>query len=254
MYEQVSPESSGCMGYCSDCGRSHGLPSQKAIPHALLLMTQLREQGRFDFELPPAEANPLLSTHVLYTAMRGKMFGVLVCEDAGGKEVVLRAFSGKHNGLWNVSGWVPPLMDEQRFNERIESGNVDIHPLTDLVLRLEKGSADWSRAVAERKVASQKVLVDLYTLYEVHNFKNEKRSLAGAFRIQKGIPNGTGDCCAPKLLNHAAKNKLKPLSIAEFFWGKETASGSKTEGAFYPSCTDKCQPLLGFMLCGADSL
>jgi hypothetical protein len=246
------PVNSGCFGFCEACGITHSLSSQKAIAPALWLMDQIREHGRFDFDLPLTEANSLLSTEVLYTEMRGKMFGVLVCQDEGGNEVVLRAFSGKHNGVWNVSGWVPPLMDEQNFNATIELGNTEIHPLTDLVQGLEKGSPAWSRAVAERKIISQKVLVDLYALYEVHNFKNEKRTLAEAFRIKKGIPNGTGDCCAPKLLNFAAKNKLKPLSIAEFFWGKETASGHKTEGEFYPSCTDKCQPLLGFMLCGSD--
>jgi hypothetical protein len=122
--------------------------------------------------------------------------------------------------------------------------------LTHRVQTLEKGSPEWSRIVAERKTVSQEVLAKLYALYEVHNFRKEKRSLSGAFQIQKGIPNGTGDCCAPKLLNHAAKNNLHPLSIAEFFWGKETASGDKTEGEFYSSCVEKCQPLLGYMLCG----
>lgn len=229
---------------------NHALPSEEAIVHCHRLMSQLRIHKRLDFDLPLDLADPLLSTDSMYTDMRGKMMGVLVCNDPSGKEVILRAFSSKHNGKWNAAGWTPPLVDEAKFNATIEDGNVLIHPLTDLAAKSTKGSPEWNRTVVERKLVSQKVLAELYALYEVHNFRNEKRTLADSFNIKKGIPTGTGDCCAPKLLNHAAKNNLKPLSIAEFFWGKESASGHKTEGAFYSSCADKCQPLLGYMLCG----
>ncbi len=239
-----------CFGFCQACDQLHFLPSARALPHCRLLMKQLREEGRMDLDTPLSEANPLFSTDSLYTDLRGKMFGILVCEDDCGNEVVLRAFSSKHNGMWTISGWAPPLVDPDRFDKTIEAGNTGIHPLTDKVLSLEKGSAEWYRTLSERRVVSQKVLAELYALYEVCNFKNEKRSLSGAFNIKKGIPTGTGDCCAPKLLNHAAKNNLTPVSLAEFFWGRETASGHRVEGEYYSSCEDKCQPLLGYMLCG----
>jgi hypothetical protein len=239
-----------CFGFCTACGMNHALPSEAALVHCHALMTQLRIHRRLDFELPLHESDPLLSTDSMYMDLRGKMMGILLCEDSSGKEVVLRAFSSKHNGKWNAEGWVPPLVDEEKFNATIEAGNVLIHPLTDLAGKTDKGSPEWNLTIAERKLVSQKVLAELYALYEVHNFKNEKRTLADSFNVKKGIPTGTGDCCAPKLLNYAAKNKLKPLSMAEFFWGKETASGHKTEGTFYSSCAEKCQPLLGYMLCG----
>lgn len=41
----------------------------------------------------------------------GKMFGVLVVEDAGGRAGVLRAFSGMLDGRWFVDGFAPPLFD-----------------------------------------------------------------------------------------------------------------------------------------------
>ena len=66
------------------------------------------------------------------------------------------------------------------------------------------------------------------------------------------ITGGMGECCAPKLLNHAARNGLKPLSIAEFFWGEGPMLRRRVSGKFYPSCEARCQPLLGFMLCGLD--
>lgn len=237
-------------GFCNDCGRLHSLPSARAVSECLSLMDQLRRHGRIDFDVPAESADPRLSTGFMYTEMRGKMLGVLVCEDASGREVLLRAFSSKFNGMRKVPGWAPPLMDEELFDATMEAGNLGIHPLTAEIQSLEKGSLEWSLRVAERKAVSQGVLSKLYALYEVHNFKNEKRALADAFNIRKGMPVGTGDCCAPKLLNQAARKALKPVSIAEFFWGRETVSGGRVEGTFYSSCADKCQPLLGFMLCG----
>ncbi|MFZ1986822.1 MAG: hypothetical protein WAU91_20595, partial [Desulfatitalea sp.] len=61
-----------------------------------------------------------------------------------------------------------------------------------------------------------------------------------------------GDCCAPKLLNAAAKQKLAPKSLAEIFWGRTNRSGTRQQGIFYTACPEKCQPILGFMLCGIE--
>jgi hypothetical protein len=93
-------------------------------------------------------------------------------------------------------------------------------------------------------------MLDIHGLYRLTNFRGETASLEEAFIGSNGIPTGTGDCCAPKLLNYAAKNNLRPLGISEFFWGKENRSGGHRHGAFAASCAEKCQPILGFMLCG----
>lgn len=238
-------------GYCNTCNKIHSLPSEKAIIHCINLMQQLKANCRLDLESPIEKADERLSTKHLYTALGGEMLGVLVCEDALGNEVILRAFSTTHNGVWNVIGWVPHLADEKEYMRIVNAGNIEIHPLTELIQTLKKDSVEWKEKNLERKLISQKVLSQLNALYEITNFKNQKRTLSKAFNIKKGIPNGTGDCCAPKLLNYAAKNNLKPISIAEFYWGKSPLSGSKVEGEFYSSCSDKCQPLLGFMLCGS---
>ena len=63
-----------------------------------------------------------------------------------------------------------------------------------------------------------------------------------------GIPTGTGDCCAPKLLHYAATQQLKPIAMAEFWWGEHSAD--KYQGEFYGACAERCQPLMGFMLSG----
>jgi hypothetical protein len=236
----IQSPADSCFGFCANCGKVHVLPSAAAILHCEALMKKLKTEKRLDFDLPAANADPALSTDFLYSQQRGKMMGMLVCADATGKEVVLRAFSSKYNGRLSVPGWVDPIAAPLLFVEAIEAGNVDIHPLTALINSLEKGSPPWNDAVAERKKVSHRVLQKIEDLYEVVNFRKETRALGDLFSAEKGIPTGTGDCCAPKLLNHAAKNNLVPLSMAEFFWGRESASGKREEGAFYESCTDKC--------------
>ena len=62
-----------------------------------------------------------------------------------------------------------------------------------------------------------------------------------------GVPTGTGDCCAPKLLGWAAQNELRPLAMAEMWWGPTTV-GDKKAGEFYSACQERCQPLLGPLL------
>ena len=95
---------------------------------------------------------------------------------------------------------------------------------------------------------------DLHATYLLTNFRGESKSLTDVFLGTSGIPTGTGDCCAPKLLNYAAKHNLTPLGISEFYIGKENRSKTKEHGTFYPACSSKCQPILGFLLCGLTSL
>ena len=61
------------------------------------------------------------------------------------------------------------------------------------------------------------------------------------------MPAGVGACCATKLLADAARQDLHPMSIAEIFVGDTFA---KDDGLFYDACKERCQPVLGFMLCG----
>lgn len=85
----------------------------------------------------------------------------------------------------------------------------------------------------------------------VHNALGESTTIWGLFQNQ-GLtpPGGTGDCAAPKLLEYAYKNGLRPLAMGEFWYGKSPETAVRTHGHFYPSCTSKCGPLLGFMTMG----
>ena len=62
----------------------------------------------------------------------------------------------------------------------------------------------------------------------------------------KNPPTGTGDCCAPKLLDYAFSHSLQPISMAEVFYGKN--SDTKMNGHSYPPCDERCGLLLPAML------
>ena len=63
-------------------------------------------------------------------------------------------------------------------------------------------------------------------------------------------PSGSGECCAPKLLQYAFTHDMKPLCMAEFWWGESPKKIIRRHFDFYPSCRGKCFPILSFMLDG----
>ena len=91
----------------------------------------------------------------------------------------------------------------------------------------------------------------IFGQYMVCNAEGDEASILEIFN-EKGImpPGGTGDCAAPKLLNHAFRHGMKPIAMGEFWYGKSPSAAVRTHGHFYPSCTSKCGPLLNYMLKG----
>ncbi len=98
-----------------------------------------------------------------------------------------------------------------------------------------------------RKELSRELQTQMHAAYTLVNFLGKSRSIQQLMPTNS-IPTGTGDCCAPKLLHCAAVHNLKPLAMAEFWWGPP--SGDKIQGEFYGACGDRCQPLMGFLLSG----
>ena len=87
----------------------------------------------------------------------------------------------------------------------------------------------------------------------VENALGEKKSVWDIFSGEGLVPpGGTGECVAPKLLHYAYTHRLEPVAMGEFWYGKSLGNEVRQHGRFYPSCTGKCGPLLGFMLQGLD--
>lgn len=242
----------GCSGFCRCCDREHRLPVSPAYQAALSLMAELETERRIDLQLPAEEAGPRLSTNYLFGPARGKMFGVMVALAPDGRRVVLRAFSGQYNGVWKVSGWVGPIFDLDMFHRVHDGEERKIKELGRQIEGQVAGSQSRQDLVALRKQTSQRLMVNIHNLYRLKNFAGKQAGLEDIFSTGMGIPTGTGDCCGPKLLQHAAENDLVPLGMTEFYWGRTNSSSTRRHGRFYPSCRAKCYPILGFMLCGLE--
>jgi len=244
MYPNIPPS---CGGWCRRCRCRHTLPPGAALGKAMELMRSLEKTGEIF-----ADGEPPISTDPLFGEARGKMFGVLECLAADGSRVWFKAFSGQLDSRWLIPGWAPPLFDVSAFNELNTPIERQIKALGREIAQLPAGSPFTTELNSRRRVLSRKLMADIHRLYRISNFRGESATLDEAFATPGSKPTGTGDCCAPKLLNQAALAGLAPLSLAEFFFGRQNRSRSRVHGSFCPPCPDKCEPLLGFMLCGAE--
>lgn len=93
-----------------------------------------------------------------------------------------------------------------------------------------------------RKKKSAHLQQQLFKEYTFYNIKQETKSLGEIFN--NNPPAGAGECCAPKLLHYAFEHQLKPIAMAEFWWGKSPNSAIRKHQFFYPSCRSKCEPIL----------
>jgi len=213
-------------------------------------MARLRDHRRIDWHIPEPSADPRCATAPLFGEAGGKMFGVLCCRDAHGEQVVLRAFSGQFNGLWQVDGWVDPIFDVTAFTALVREPEREIKRLGREMALLPRDSDRRRQCGLRRKALSRRLMRAIHDLYWLTNFRGETLSLGQAFCGDGAPPSGTGDCCGPKLLHHAAGNGLRPEAMAEFYWGRSNASATRMHGRLYPACSAKCGLILGFQLCG----
>lgn len=241
-----------CTGECRDCGRAHALPHGNARAHARALMAELEAHRRLDFPVPEHAADPMLSFDRVFADGKGNMFGVLECRDEGGGTVVLRAFSSLPWGTRDVEGWVPPLLSTEVFDGVVAPGRREIEQMTRALEALDRESAAHAELLSRRKQRSRALLRQMHELYALRNFRGETRRLREAFDRPQGIPGGVGECCAPKLLHHAASHGLWPVGLAEFYWGGQRGARGREQGRFYSPCATRCEPILGFLLCGLE--
>jgi len=250
MYSSAPETTKPCStyGYCTLCDTTHILGEGNARSHCYDLMKILDTEKRIDFV--NTIKDPKFSTDYLFGPARGQMFGILECSKSNGDIVILKAFSCQYDGEWECEGWCPPLLDTDQFYTVLPTRDAEIKATGAQINQLEKHDPARRELVQTRKQLSQQFMRDIHNMYTVHNFEGHVKSLHESYIGTGGIPTGCGDCCAPKLLNHAAQLRLKPLGLAEFYWGKENQSGSKQHAVFYSCCEEKCQPILGYMLCG----
>ena len=199
-----------------------------------------------------AEVQQYIAEHeeIRTDADRGKMFGVLVVSlppSVSGKEGeldFLAAYSGLLAGRNDWSYFVPPVYDAQQPDGHFKTTEHEIS------------------AKGGDKEMSQELQLWLFHQYQLLNAHGEKKDLVAIWqsyytreKLRRKFPlppGGTGDCCAPKLLQYAYQKGLHPVCMAEFWWGAPTKEEVRQHLNYYPACRGKCKPILTWMLQGLD--
>lgn len=106
----------------------------------------------------------------------------------------------------------------------------------------------------QRKTKSALLQQYLFEQYQFLNSKKEVKNLSQLFTntVEQNPPAGSGECAAPKLLQFAFLNDLKPIAMAEFWWGQSPNKEIRKHKQFYPACQGKCKPILTHMLAGIE--
>lgn len=104
----------------------------------------------------------------------------------------------------------------------------------------------------ERKTLSARLQKQIHKQYRFLNAEGQTKDLLEIFESTDlgQPPAAAGECAAPKLFQYAFKNELKPIAMAEFWWGISPNAEVRRHGQFYPSCRSRCEPILGHMMQG----
>ena len=135
-----------------------------------------------------------------------------------------------------------------------------------IVSEIESQIADYQSRIAqlkaERKQRSEALQERIFHLFVVQNARGERKNLMEIWgltpqpplRGERGRipPSGSGECCAPKLLQYAYLNGWHPICMAEFWYGQSPVGEVRHHGHYYPACRSKCLPILSFMLQGLE--
>jgi tRNA pseudouridine32 synthase/23S rRNA pseudouridine746 synthase len=219
---------------------------------------------------------------LLADALRGKMFGVLVVEGASALSgdsglSYIAAYSGLLAGRNDWPFFVPPVFDAQQPDGHFKQTERHITAINAQLVQLTQStgpqptlpssqSAEEQSAVLslkqQRKQLSEELQLWLFRHYRMLNARGEEKDLVDIWRdyhsspkIQQRFPlppGGSGDCCAPKLLQYAYQHGLRPVAIAEFWYGESPKGEIRHHGQYYPACRGKCLPILTHMLQGLE--
>lgn len=192
---------------------------------------------------------------------QGIMVGVAVCQNSSGDSVVLNTVSGiskRINGA-EAAGlgiFVEPVVSSGKIEEALEKNDLLIHQLTEKINflkekrrrqdgKFENQGEEEISLVKKRLALCEESLKNVFGLYSFHCADGKIRPLLEILG-KKLPPTGTGDCCAPKLLDFAFKNQLKIKSLAEIYFGK--SNKFRTSGKSYPPCDERCSLILPAIL------
>ena len=209
-------------------------------------------------QLAAKEVQAYIASHaeIKEDADHGKMFGVLVVEYQNNQSNLnfLAAFSGLLAGRNDWEYFVPPVYDAQQPDGHFKTTEREIS-------RISRETSSTSNSSSTRGM-SQNLQLWLFHQYQLQNARGETKDLVDIWqnyydrpKLREKFPlppGGTGDCCAPKLLQYAYQHHLHPVCMAEFWWGQSTKEELRQHLNYYPACRGKCKPILTWMMEGLD--
>ncbi|MEE0886561.1 MAG: RluA family pseudouridine synthase [Treponema sp.] len=195
---------------------------------------------------------------------QGIMIGVAVCQKADGTSVILNTVSGiskkiKGSEAAGFGIFVEPIVSAEKIESALEKNDFQIHQLTEKINLLKKKrkrpdgkfenqTEEEIQLVKQRSFLCDESLKKVFGLYSFHCADGKIRSLLEICRKTQNTlpPTGTGDCCAPKLLDFAFKNNFSVKSMAEVFYGKNNKF--RVNGKLCEPCDERCALILPEML------
>ncbi|MFK7936335.1 MAG: pseudouridylate synthase [Saprospiraceae bacterium] len=184
-----------------------------------------------------------------FHTQKGKMLGVLVVQKSDQTYAYLGAVSGKLPNNAQSKQLVPSVFDDAADDFFINKGMTELTALS----RQINNTTDPTQIITLKEKRKQKSISLQRQLFENYRFSNLSGQEAHLLDIFQRATNGTppsaaGECAAPKLLQYAIKNQLKPIALTEFWWGNPSKNNDRTHKVFYPACKEKCRPILEYML------
>ena len=184
------------------------------------------------------------------SAIIGKMFGVLVVQSSSGVIGYLAAFSGKLGGKNNYPEFVPPVFDLLTEGSFLNKGMQELTKMNIQINEASQNNVDLKALKITRRLHSVALQKQIFEHYHLLNHNGISKSLIKIFLDAgyKSPPAGAAECAGIKLLQYAFQHQMRPLALAEFWWGQSPKSDTWKHGEFYPCCKEKCAPILRHML------
>ena len=205
------------------------------------------------------------STDYLNAVSNLKVFKEKSEQDIIDKKAEVKRLKNERKQLRKEKSQILSVEEYQLFEaDLIKQSLRDKHEFNVFVLDIEARIKSLNTEIAQfetrinelkelRKNKSNALQYQLFESYSFLNIIGDRKNLLDIFSENgEQPPAAAGECCAPKLLHYAFLHNLKPLAMAEFWWGASPKSEIKKHGNFYPACWGKCKPILGHMLKGME--
>ena len=196
---------------------------------------------------------------------RGVMLGAMICSEPS--PVTLITLSGLHYVIApspeceadsypvDLGGetlvFVMPVVSAARISSALEKNDSLIHSYTRLLKEGGISHSERSAIKKSRAALCGESLDAVHSLYSFCCMDGKTRTLRSIAQERgfSSFPTGTGDCCAPKLINYAAAHNLRIKSMAELYYDGAAVGAERCSSleAVAP-CDSRCSLILPSML------